>query len=331
MKLFMREHIPLVIIHIIQLFLVLLIYWLDGYRNVPTALYAIFLGLVVLTGYLFYRYYTHQSLYHKLVTPLETLDDSVADRSGNAPFAEAFDRLLKSQYGHYQQQLKQLEKIQSDHLAFMNQWMHQMKTPLSVIRLLMEEGDDPRSVSVLEETDRIEKGLETMLYAARLGAFERDFNVESVGLRAIVENVIHEHKRYFIGSKVYPELQVDPRLFVDSDGKWLAFLIGQVVTNAIKYSADSHQKITFSSSTTNKEAILEIKDRGIGIPPEDRKRVFQPFYTGENGRKYRESTGMGLYFVQEICNRLGHRIELESQVGQGTTVRIMFVSYLTKM
>ncbi len=205
-----------------------------------------------------------------------------------------------------------------------------MKTPLSVIRLLIEEAKDERSASLLEETERLEKGLDTVLYAARLETFDRDFHVEAVRLRSIVENIIHENKRLFIGSQVYPELQVDPELVVESDAKWLAFMIGQLVTNAIKYSAGSHKKITFSSSVTDREAILEIRDRGIGIPLSDRKRVFQPFFTGENGRQYRESTGMGLYFASEISSRLGHRIELESEVGAGTSVKLIFTSYLTK-
>ncbi|QJD82694.1 sensor histidine kinase [Cohnella herbarum] len=328
MKLFLREHLPLVFLHIIQLFIILLIYWLDGYRNLLTGLYSIFLGLVLLSGYLMYRYATHKSLYVKLSSPMETLDESIHG-GGTAPLSEAVDVLLQAQYGHYQQQLKQAEKSRNDHLAFMNQWVHQMKTPLSVIRLMMEEGNDPRAASILEETDRLEKGFETVLYAARLETFERDFKVEPVNLRALIENVIHENKRLFIVSKVYPDLKVDPGLSVESDAKWLGFMIGQLVTNAIKYSAESHQKVFFTSAVTGSEAYLEVRDYGIGIPLSDRKRIFQPFYTGDNGRQYRESTGMGLYFAQEIANRLGHGIELESEVGEGTLVRITFNSYLT--
>ncbi|WP_239614606.1 sensor histidine kinase [Cohnella mopanensis] len=330
MKLFLREHLPLVVLHIVQLCLVLLIYWLDGYRNFLTGLYAIFIGTVVLIGYLLYRYFSHHSLYKRLTDPLETLDDSIHG-VGYTPLSEAFEQMIQTQYGHYQQQLKMAEKARKDHLHFMNQWVHQMKTPLSVIRLMMEESSDSRSASILEEADRMEKGLETVLYATRLETFERDFQVSPVSLRSIAESVIHENKRMFIANKVYPELNIDAGLTVESDAKWLAFLIDQLVTNAIKYSVDTHQKITLSAHITPSEAILEIRDRGIGIPLPDRKRVFQPFYTGDNGRKYRESTGMGLYFVQEIATRLGHRIELDSEVGEGTCVRVSFVSYLTKM
>ncbi|MFC4306563.1 sensor histidine kinase [Cohnella boryungensis] len=330
MKLFLREHLPLFLLSVVQLFAVLLVYWLDGYRNLLTGLYSVFLGILCLGGYLLYRYYSHQSLYQRLSEPLKTLDDSLQEVE-RTPLSAAVSHLLQSQYGHYQSQLKAAEKSRNDHLAFINQWVHQMKTPLSVIRLTMEAQGDNRSSSVLEETDRMEKGLDTVLYAARLETFERDFQVESVSLRTVVESAIHENKRLFIGSKVYPELQVDASFYVESDAKWLGFLISQLVTNAIKYSADAHQKVTFNAFARNDEAVLEIQDRGIGIPQTDRKRVFQRFYTGDNGRKYRESTGMGLYFVQEIASRLGHRVELESEVGVGTCVRLVFSSYLTKM
>lgn len=330
MKLFIREHRLLILMQIVQLFLVLLIYWLDGYRHFLTGLYSVFIGLVALTGYLFYRYQSEQRLYQRLNEPMGALDDSIQGL-GKGPLPEAVDMLLQSQYGLYQKRIEQTEKARKDHLAFMNQWVHQMKTPLSVIRLTMEEEDDSRSVSVLEEAERMEKGLETVLYAARLETFDRDFRVEPVSLKTICEHAIRDNKRLFIGSKVYPDLQVDPRLHVESDAKWLGFLVGQIVTNAVKYSADTHNKVTFITFVRGTEAILEIRDRGIGIPPEDIKRVFQPFFTGDNGRRLRESTGMGLYFAREIAERLGHRIELESEVGAGTCVRIIFVSHLTSM
>ncbi len=122
MKLFMREHLPLIILHVVQLFLVLLVYWLDGYRNLHTGLYSIFLGIIALSAYLFYRYTTHQSLYKKLSAPMEALEDSIQG-GGSAPLTVALDELLLSQYGHFQQQMQIRERTRTDHLAFMNQWV----------------------------------------------------------------------------------------------------------------------------------------------------------------------------------------------------------------
>jgi len=326
MKLFVREHIPLMLIQIIQLFLVLLVYWLDGYRNLPTALYSVFIGLVLLTAYLVYRYVSHRKFYRRLSESLATLDESL-QKSGQTPLARALDELLDAQYRHYKEQLKRWETKRREHITFVNQWVHQMKTPLSVIHLTVQGEDDPRYASIREEAERIEKGLETVLYAARLEAFEHDFAVEPVPLRKAVERVIHENKRSFIRNHVYPDVQVDETLFVESDAKWLHFVLNQVLSNAIKYSAGSQQKITFLSQAEGRQARLMIRDHGVGIPASDLKRVFHPFYTGENGRKFRESTGMGLYLVKEICERLGHRVEIESQVGEGTVVTLIFASH----
>src|SRR5690606_2900074 len=186
------------------------------------------------------------------------------------------------------------------------------------------EAGDPRLASIQEEADRLERGLETVLYAARLESFDRDFRVEPVRLRKVAEKVIHDHKRLFIRRGIYPALQIDPALYVESDAKWLAFAVGQLVNNAIKYSDKPGTKVTVAARTAGRSTVLEVRDEGVGIPAHDRKRVFQPFFTGENGRTHRESTGMGLYLAHEIISRLGHRIELESTQGSGTALRITF-------
>ncbi|PZD97622.1 sensor histidine kinase [Paenibacillus sambharensis] len=326
MKLFFREHLPLFALQVVQLFMVLLVYWLDGYRNLPTALYSVFIGLIILSGYLAYRYVTHRRLYRRLTEPLETLDESSRLDAGYAPLARAVDELLQTQYRHYQHKLNVRERQRNDHLTFMNQWVHQMKTPLSVIHLTLQQDDDhdPKYSSIREEVERLEQGLETVLHAARLEAFEHDFQVEPVNLRRAVDQVIRDNKRMFIRSSVYPEVSLDPSLTVESDAKWLAFILFQLLTNAVKYSSSKANKVYITGGIQGKRVMLEIRDQGIGIPKSDLKRVFQPFFTGENGRLYRESTGMGLYLVQEICRRLDHKVELESSVNQGTTVRLLF-------
>ncbi|MBD2846475.1 sensor histidine kinase [Paenibacillus sp. IB182496] len=325
MKLFWREHLPLIGLQLLTLATLVLIFWLDGYRNAMTVLYAVFLGLVLLSGYLTYRYITRRALYRRLSEPLPTLDASVLTH-GRAPLAEAMDRLLRTQYDHYQERLIRWEKRQQEHLTFMNQWVHQMKTPLSVIHLTVQEHEGDGYASIAEEAERIERGLETVLYAARLEAFEQDFQVESLPLRTIVERAIHEHKRLFIRSRVYPEVQVPGEVRVETDAKWLLFVLGQLTSNAVKYSAGTETRVVYAAAREPDAIVLEVRDRGVGIPQRDLRRVLQPFYTGDNGRTHRESTGMGLYLAAQICERLGHRIELRSEVGVGTTVRLHFLS-----
>jgi len=320
MKLFFREHLPLIIVNIIQMIVVLSIYILDGYRNYLTAFYSLFIGIVLLTVYLFYRYVTHKHFYRRLSHPTHKLDE-VNEILGFAPLPEALTQLLKSQYTEYMNELHLQERKRNDHLTFINQWVHQMKTPLSVIQLITQEEEDERFTSIQEEVDKIGKGLDMVLYAARLEVFEHDFQVGPVNLRKITEQTITENKRLFIKNRVYPEIQIDPNIMIESDEKWLMFILNQLITNAVKYSVGKSQKIFIYGS----EEHIEVRDNGIGIPKADIKRVFNPFYTGENGRLYRESTGMGLYLVKEICDRIGHEIKIESEVEKGTTVKITFL------
>jgi two-component system, OmpR family, sensor histidine kinase YxdK len=329
MRLFIREHLPLIVVQVLQLAVIVLIFWLDGYRNLPTALYGVFLGLVGLSAYLVWRYVTHREFYRKLSEPAADLEDTIR-QSGHIPLGEALDGLMKDQYRHYQDGTRAIEQRMTEHLTFINQWVHQMKTPLSIIHLIVQERDEPAYASIREEADRLEKGLETVLYAARLEAFQRDFRVEPVSLLHMVETAVHENKRLFIRNHIYPEVLVEGELKVESDAKWLIFAINQLLTNAIKYSG-RNQKVTLSARQSGQQVMLEVRDHGVGIPKQDLKRVTEPFYTGENGRTHRESTGMGLYLVQEFCRHLGHTLELDSQVGEGTTARLIFAEGLTNL
>ncbi len=323
MKLFLREHLPLIIMTFIQLLAVILVFWLDGYNRLPVASYALFIGLCIFISYLVYRYISHKAFYTRLSADLERLED-LNQSYGNTPLSIALSQLFKKQYAHYIERLSKSNQQRSDHLTFINQWVHQMKTPLSVIELTVQEEDDERFVSIREEVDKIEKGLEMVLYAARLEVFEHDFQVQPVSLKNIVSQAIHENKRLFIKNHVYPEMKIDETLVVESDEKWLTFILNQLITNAVKYSTGKSDKLSIVGFSDGKKASIEVRDQGVGIPKSDVRRVFNPFYTGENGRVYRESTGMGLYLVKEVCTKLGHYVELESEVGIGTTMRVIF-------
>lgn len=323
MNLFLREHIPFICFSIIQLFVVLTVYWLDGYNHLSTALYSVFLGGCFLIAFLLYRYFSHRRFYNKLSNPSETLEDSLEELD-STPLSVALQRVLKTQYSQYHQQLKAWEYKQKEHLTFINQWVHQMKTPLSVIELITQEENGEVFESIVEEVDQMQYGLEMVLYMARLQTFEQDFYVERVSLQEIVQEVIRENKRLFIRSYVYPEVKVKQTIMVETDRKWLRFVIHQVISNAIKYSAGSRKNVTITTLEEERSVILEIHDHGVGIPKEDLPRVFRPFYTGINGRKFKESTGMGLYLVKNIIKRLEHDIEIKSEVGKGTTICIIF-------
>lgn len=330
MKLFLREHALLIVIQLLQLCIIFSIYWLDGYHNLMTALYSVFLAFFILGGYLVYQFFSRQNYYLRLSQPLESLDASF-QKIDQSPISEALQKLLHTQYRHYQQQLYTVKKQQEEHLTFMDQWVHQMKTPLSIIELTVQHIDEPEFASIREELERMRSGLHTVLYMARLRAFEQDFHVKPVVLSQLISAVVHDNKRLFIRNQIYPDVRnCMPDITVETDEKWLFFMLSQLVINAIKYSSSKDnegKKVVISCYLRSSEAVIEVIDRGIGIPAADIKRVFDPFFTGENGRGMRESTGMGLYLTKEAADRLGHGIEFKSEVDNGTEVRIVFASY----
>lgn len=322
MKLFIKDHFPLIVMNVVQMAVVLLVYWLDGYHKLSLIVYSLFLGCLILTVYLVFRYISNRKFYERLTVTVNKMDEAF-ETLDTTPLSQALGKLLQKQHRLYLNQLHLQEKKRNDHLTFINQWVHQMKTPLSVIELITQESEDERLESIREEKDKLEKGLEMVLYAARLEVFEQDFQIEPVMLKTVIEEAIRENKRLFIKNHVYPENRVSQTI-VESDEKWLKFIFNQLITNAVKYSAGKGQKVLVSEMNTPYETIVTVQDYGVGISKTDLKRVFNPFFTGENGRIYRESTGMGLYLVKEVCDKLGHKVEITSVQGEGTSVHLSF-------
>src|SRR5699024_2775031 len=124
----------LIVLQLLQFGLVFLILWLAGYRDVRTLLYVIFLGIFLLSCFLVYHYVTRRPLYERLSRPMAALDESL-EKTGQEPMAEALDDLLKSQYRLYEHRIEETEAKKEEHLTFIDRWVHQMKTPLSVIEL----------------------------------------------------------------------------------------------------------------------------------------------------------------------------------------------------
>lgn len=321
MRLFWRDQVPLLFMFVGQLLLTVYMCRLSGFRNTSDLLYICMVNMALFAFYLTYRYVRHVRFYRKLTQPLLSIDES-ADSIGDAPLTEALGRLLQGQHRLYQNDIQRYRKKLNDHITFINQWVHMMKTPLSVLHLSVQNETDPFFGSIREEVDKLKKGLDTVLYTARLETFEQDFVAVPVRLHSLVGRVLDEYKNLFVRNKVFPEIQMDDQLHVMSDDKWLAFALGQLIANAVRYSAGTGSRIVITSDVREQSAVLKIQDYGVGIPKQDIKRVFDAYFTGENGRRFGESTGMGLYLVREIAARLDHRLEIESEPGLGTTVCI---------
>ncbi|WP_342439663.1 sensor histidine kinase [Paenibacillus sp. FSL L8-0436] len=244
-------------------------------------------------------------------------------------------RLLDRQNSAYLNKLGAYRRQQELHNHFVLQWVHHMKTPLSVIDILLQESlkQMPSSeeeqkeliLSLHEEADRMTRGLEMLLYTARLDKFEMDIHLKKVPLHNVIREVLIAHKRLCIRHAVIP--QIDGEACPETDEKWITVVLNQIVSNAIKYSKHKQgmKSLVFHlEQNTETGCKISITDEGSGIATHDIPRIFDPFFTGENGQSAGESTGMGLYLAKQVCGRLGHVLSVSSELGIGTTFTITF-------
>nr|WP_062320239.1 HAMP domain-containing sensor histidine kinase [Halolactibacillus sp. JCM 19043] len=266
MRLFFREHRPLVLLQCLYHFIVNSLLLLAGFRDIGVLLYLNLLLVVFFAGYLVYQYVTRKAMYHQLTRDITSLDDAL-EPTGYTPLATAVSETLKKQYRLYQEELSHLEHQQAEHVLFMDRWVHQMKTPLSVLELMTEDVDEPEAASMKEELERLRHGLSMVLYTARLRSMAEDIHVSATELLPLIHAVNKEHRRYYIRHHVYPKVITDDeKVVVMTDEKWLVFILTQLLLNAVKYSSGKSDVIHIQVTSTINGVTLTIKDFGVGIP-----------------------------------------------------------------
>lgn len=194
-------------------------------------------------------------------------------------------------------------------------WVHQIKTPISAMRLILQEDESERGRALGAELFRVERYVELVLSYLRLGGTSTDYVIRQVDVDNVLRQAARKYAPLFIRGKVSLELN-ETGLRALSDEKWLQLVIEQVLSNAVKYAPGGHVKVWGEGER------LFIQDDGVGIAAEDLPRIFERGFTGYNGRMDKRATGIGLYLSQEICRKLGHTITVESELGKGTRVTV---------
>lgn len=336
---FLKDRIPYIAVYFFSTLSAVIIMYLTFFIkgddiSINNVLYAFIVSASLLLVFLFYDYYRNRSFYKQLElisNSKEDLDYILNLGTPNSNEQELFKRILLNTYKLCGDKTIKYEEAHKQYIYFVNQWVHQMKTPVSVINLLLQDAqseDNKESYSsIAEENEKLSHGLDMMLYNARLSDFNLDFNVETLDIISIIRKVINDNKKSLIRHHIFPKIHCNDELVVHTDRKWIYFVINQIVINAIKYSkaeTGESKNISFKIYGEDSKIILSISDEGIGIPKEDLSRVFNAFFTGKNGRKTSESTGMGMYLAKRVCDELGHNITVESEEGKGATFLIEF-------
>jgi signal transduction histidine kinase len=217
-------------------------------------------------------------------------------------------------HAHYNERIMALnEKLEGRNSMF-SSFIHNMKTSLAVIELACAQPSTDTLGDIALENEKLKRNLEQALNILRLDEFSNDYVPERVDLQALVSKVINEKKRDFIYAGVFPKL-CSESAYVYTDKKWCAYILEQIIANAIKYSPPG-KNVYADIIPGEKRTVLTIRDEGIGIEAEDIPRVFELFFTGKNGRDHQAATGIGLFMVRHIAKRLDIGITLTSAAGR---------------
>ena len=205
-------------------------------------------------------------------------------------------------------------------------WIHEIKTPIAAIKLMLANHPGPESAKVARELERIEAQVDQALYYARSTSVERDYAIREINLASAAREACKRHSRFLIEKGCVPTFDIPDTMTVLADEPWLVFILGQVVTNAAKYGAGA---LIFTAreeeaGTSRGRTVLEVRDNGCGIPAADVPRVFERGFTGQVGRAHGSATGMGLYLVASLCASMGLHVGLASEEGTGTRVILTF-------
>lgn len=273
-----------------------------------------------------YNYYRKKTFFDDFTKQLEQLDKKyiITELVEKPEFLEGkilynslyeIDKSMNEEIKKYKLSLEELKE-------YIEMWVHEVKIPLSSILLMTYKKDDISKV--IEPTKRIENFVEQVLYYSRSENAEKDYIIKECDLKEIVNKVIKKNKEIFIFEKVEIKIENVENIKVLSDSKWIEFIINQIISNSLKYIDKDKPIIKVSAIKNEENVILEIYDNGMGIPKSDIKKVFNKSFTGENGRKIQTSTGMGLYICKQLCDKLGHKIIIESTEKENTKVSIIF-------
>lgn len=280
-----------------------------------------------LLTYMFLEYIKYRRYFNAVESVLDNLDKKYllpeVVKEPNFMVGEEINYIFKILSRDMHENVKYYKNMQEEYREYIEMWVHEIKTPIASTKLLIENNNNEITRKIDTQIDKIENFVEQVLYYSRSDEVSKDYIIKKIELSKVVKNVIKKNQRDFINKKISLQLG-DLNEIIYSDTKWIEFILNQIVVNAIKYSKGKKDKIQIESKKVANAVILTVQDNGVGIIERDINRVFEKGFTGENGRKFGKSTGIGLYLCKKLCVKLGLGLQIESKVNEGTRVSIIF-------
>ncbi|MFR2745131.1 MAG: ATP-binding protein, partial [Clostridium saudiense] len=277
--------------------------------------------------YMFLEFIKYRRYLNNLINTVENLDRKylLPEVIEEPRFQEAriINDVLKQCNKSMHEKVKHYKDEQIEYREYIETWVHEIKTPIASAKLILENDNSNLSERINYEMKRVEGFIEQVLYYARSSDVSKDYIIKEFSLRSVVMKSVKSNSRDFINKNIKLDIRgIEGNIF--SDEKWVEFIINQIIINAVKFSIPNEGKVSIYSKVNENNIILTIEDNGVGINEKDIDRVFEKGFTGENGRKFGKSTGIGLYLCKKLCDKLGIGISLNSKENIGTKVNIVF-------
>lgn len=241
----------------------------------------------------------------------------------NFLLGEEINDVLRELSKSMHENVKHYRTEQEEYREYIEMWIHEIKTPIASSRLVIENNYNDVTRKIDYQIDRIDNFIEQVLYYTRSDEVSKDYIIKELELDSIVKKVVKKNYRDFISKKIKLEIE-EIKETIYSDSKWVEFIVNQILVNSVKYTKEKEGVIKISANSQENSVVLIIEDNGVGIIERDLDRIFEKGFTGENGRRFGKSTGIGLYLCKRLCDKLGLGLKLESKLNKGTKVRIIF-------
>ena len=274
-----------------------------------------------------YDYIKRRNYYKGLIDNLESLDKKylISDLIEEPTFIDGMilKEVLYSANKSMNDEIAVLRNSMIEYEEYINIWVHEIKTPIATTKLIIENNKNEITKSIDEEINKIDNYIEQALYYAKSSYSNDDYIIKKINLKEVVNKVIRKNARSLIAKKIKITLE-NLEEIIYSDSKWIEFIINQILINSIKYMNKNEKEILISSYKIEENIVLRIEDNGCGISEKDINKIFDKGFTGENGRKFTKSTGIGLFLCKKLCGNLGLSIKAESEINKGTVIYIVF-------
>ena len=327
---YLKNHLPVILFNLLGM-LALALFLLAAGNPVQSVLFILAVWLTVVILWLTAVYLKRKKYLDELLAMTEGLKErylipEIMEEPEQAE-GQVYYQIMKMAEKSMLEKINGIQRERKEYKEYIEQWLHEVKTPITAMKLLCENNRCEFTKDMLAELENINRFTQQALYYALKGDdfgsyTEKDYRIREIRLEDVVHGAVADNKYLLRQSRVTVTVD-EMKNSVYTDERWVRFVLNQIISNAVKYRA-SEPYVHFFTEKKGNQVFLYIKDNGIGISQSDLPRIFEKGFTGQNGRMLQNSTGIGLYLCRRLCDRLGIGLTARSEERGGTTIILAF-------